>query len=77
MRIFIICCFACLINTVVLNAAEPVKRNCHCKNCQCTPDAHCGCYSDEGCHCAKGQGGCGRPQFLQKQQNLEKQRLPE
>lgn len=39
--------------------AAPQKTNCHCPNCECTPEAHCGCYSDQGCHCGK-EGGCQR-----------------
>lgn len=37
--------------TVSSLVAEPAMRNCHCLNCKCTPEKHCGCYSDQGCHC--------------------------
>lgn len=37
-------------------AAEPQKPlNCHCKNCKCTPENHCGCYSKSGCPCKCGE----------------------
>lgn len=45
-----------------IHAAEPVQRHCQCVNCQCTPEQHCGCYSEKGCHCTPGQQGCGREQ---------------
>jgi len=37
-------------------AKKPVKKNCQCKNCPCTPESHCGCYSEAGC---KGDCKCG------------------
>lgn len=30
-------------------AADPVKKGCHCTDCSCTPEAHCGCFSEAGC----------------------------
>jgi hypothetical protein len=47
-----------------LNAEQPVKGPCSCKECKCTPESHCGCYSKEGCKCTPGhacmgeKGGC-------------------
>lgn len=34
--------------------AQEQPKSCHCKNCKCTPQSHCGCYSDKGCSCAEG-----------------------
>lgn len=39
-----------LMGSVCLTAAPP---NCHCVDCQCTEENHCGCYSEEGCKCSK------------------------
>ncbi|OJU79651.1 MAG: hypothetical protein BGO10_02150 [Chlamydia sp. 32-24] len=33
-------------------ARGPVRTNCQCQNCHCTPSKHCGCFSQAGCHCS-------------------------
>ena len=37
---------------------SPPRRVCHCKDCRCTFESHCGCYSDQGCHCGGANGSC-------------------
>jgi len=38
-------------------AAAP--ESCACKNCYCTPDKHCGCFSADGCGCTPEHCCCG------------------
>lgn len=53
---------ALLTLSSVVFAADPapVRKNCQCVNCQCTPESHCGCFSEEGCHCTPDAMACGR-----------------
>ncbi len=48
-----------LVSTGLLFSQQPQKRNCTCKDCKCTIQSHCGCYSDKGCNCGTQQSCCG------------------
>jgi len=37
-----------------------VKENCHCENCKCTAEHHCGCMSSGGCTCTDEECRCYR-----------------
>lgn len=46
--------FSMSLMTASIVSAQP--PGCHCPDCVCTPEAHCGCYaSDVGCKCMNGQ----------------------
>lgn len=38
-----------------INAASTQEKpkSCPCKDCKCTAQSHCGCYSDKGCTCGQ------------------------
>lgn len=48
----------CTVTCVHL-AADSMKSGCNCRNCQCTPESNCGCYSDQGCQCSNPKCNCG------------------
>lgn len=54
--------FFCLLGIFLFSAtlllAEP-ERSCHCQNCRCTQETHCGCFSKSGCKCPPNSKGCG------------------
>lgn len=50
MKSLLIVVFTCILSTASF-AAESVQKNCGCKECKCSQEAHCGCFSKDGCHC--------------------------
>lgn len=53
--------YLCIASLVSLSAGAFAEPNpCKCENCTCTPESHCGCFSNEGCHCEKGCKNCDK-----------------
>jgi hypothetical protein len=50
MRKYLFTFLTLTIASINVLSAESAPKSCHCKNCQCTPEKHCGCYSEAGCH---------------------------
>lgn len=62
MKSFVCFCGTLLAAATLISAAPapaPVKKNCKCDNCKCTPEKHCGCYSKAGCKCSPNACQCG------------------
>jgi hypothetical protein len=59
MKVLSILILSCtFLSTSLLIAQQQQPRPCNCKNCQCTPKSHCGCFSNQGCNCSENSS-CG------------------
>ncbi len=56
MKIFTAIILSCSFLSSSLLLAQQVQqqpKTCPCKNCKCTAQSHCGCFSKRGCTCGE------------------------
>lgn len=58
MKLFSIVFLGVILMSGSFLTADPVRNECPCKKCECTQEAHCGCWSNQGCSCNNNQSEC-------------------